>query len=88
MRRKRLLIQGELVVMLFRPYSHHHYRVVHGIPSDARVVGSSFDRLTATLTLVLESELFEPIEAGQELPAIVLEAENLRHRAFPITIGN
>ena len=83
MKRKRLLISSELFCQLFTQGPHHGYRVIEqAIPDDARVrnVRLGWPDL---IEVLLESESFEALREGDEIPFLTPVVMNGVHTESP-----
>lgn len=71
MRVKRLLISSELFCHLFTLGTHHGYRVIEqAIPADAHVRNVRLG-WPAQLEILVESQDFDDVREGEEIPTLV-----------------
>ena len=67
-RRLRTLgISPELIIAFLQGWKHL-YRVIDDVPDDAHVIRVEWNEPTQTILLVVESESFDMVPAGAEIP--------------------
>lgn len=65
----RFTISPEVLVTMCAEGAHIHAKVVaNGLPADAKIVRVMTDECSLTITAILESEAFAPVEDGARIP--------------------
>lgn len=75
--RKLVPVAPALLYQLFTAGPPRYIQCVEGLPQNARFIGEHYDHLRDIYYLVFESEEWDPIPFGQELPVL-----NTRFRLF------
>lgn len=77
-RAKTVLIDVELLAQLFKTGSEHHFRIVDGLPEDARITAARVDPDRAgVVALTVFSKSFDFVPNGFALPSQSVVAERI-----------
>jgi hypothetical protein len=76
---KRFPISGPILLDIFRTGRELHIKIGTGFPDDAIVVWRHYDHSTGMFYLTVQSETFEPVKEGEEIPFSVITITTLQN---------
>lgn len=76
---KKCPISLDVLALFFEQKKSKNFRVVEGLPKGARIVDAAIDREKNMINFLIESDAFDMVPVGGELPSVGIVIEENDH---------